>query len=435
MILGLAKRSCIFAMLLGITAAANASFHLWQISEIYSNADGTIQFIELRTSAGGQQFLAGHAITSSQGATTRTFTIPVDLPGNTTNRNFLIGTQGFAALGLVAPDYVVPNNFLFITNGTVNWAGVDIVSYASLPTNGTLSIDRNGVTGVNSPTNFSGQTGSITPATAPGAPVIGAATPGSGQATIDFGPPASTGGVPITGYTVTCNPGAVSAAGTAPPITVTGLTNGTSYACSVTAANAAGTGPASATVNVTPRAVVKSFTGTSPTGTGTVMASFTGGGATCGFGASRLIALVGDPASPPSGSAPADVAFPHGLFLFSTTGCTAGSTITMTMTYPAALPAATQYWKYGPTAAQPAPSWYALPATISGNSATFTITDGDLGDDDLSANGAIADQGGPGIPAPVGGGASIPTMSEWVLILLAAVLGLSGLVATRRIAR
>ena len=91
--------------------------------------------------------------------------------------------------------------------------------------------------------------------------------------------------------------------------------------------------------------------------------------------------------------------FPHGLFDFSATGCTAGSTLAFTMVYPQALPAGTQYWKYGPTAANPAAHWYVLPATITGNTATFSITDGGLGDDDLAANGTIVDQGGPGVPA------------------------------------
>jgi mono/diheme cytochrome c family protein len=89
-------------------------------------------------------------------------------------------------------------------------------------------------------------------ATAPGAPSIGTATPGNGQATISFTPPANSGGSPITGYTVTCNPGGFNASGPDSPLTVTGLSNGTPYACSVQATNAVGTGSASASANVTP---------------------------------------------------------------------------------------------------------------------------------------------------------------------------------------
>ena len=90
------------------------------------------------------------------------------------------------------------------------------------------------------------------PATAPGAPTIGAATPGNNQATINFTPPASNGGSAITSYVATCTPGPVTGSNTASPITVTGLTNGTPYSCSVQAINAIGAGPASVTVGVTP---------------------------------------------------------------------------------------------------------------------------------------------------------------------------------------
>ncbi len=148
-------------VLLVSAGTARASFHLWQLNEIYSNADGTVQFIELIALAGGQQFLTGHTITSSQGATTHSFTFPLDLPGDTAGRTFLVGTAGFAALGLVTPDYTVPNGFLFTTNGSVNFAGVDSVSWTALPVDGVMSIDRFGAMAINSPKNFAGATGSV----------------------------------------------------------------------------------------------------------------------------------------------------------------------------------------------------------------------------------------------------------------------------------
>lgn len=88
--------------------------------------------------------------------------------------------------------------------------------------------------------------------TVPGAPVIGAATGGNGQATINFTPPANNGGSAITSYTATCNPGNISAVGGASPIIVSGLANNTIHTCSVTAANGVGDGQASAIVSVTP---------------------------------------------------------------------------------------------------------------------------------------------------------------------------------------
>jgi trimeric autotransporter adhesin len=85
----------------------------------------------------------------------------------------------------------------------------------------------------------------------------------------------------------------------------------------------------------------------------------------------------------------------------------------MTIAYPGSLPANTQYWKYGPRPGNPTPSWYVLPATFNGNSVTFTITDGQLGDDDLIANGTIVDQGGPGVPPPP----TVPINARWLLAL------------------
>ncbi|MBK7472945.1 MAG: hypothetical protein IPI73_22305 [Betaproteobacteria bacterium] len=149
--------------------SAHASFHTFQINEIYSSpSDGAIQFIELRESQGafGQNFFAGNTLTSGSGAGQQTFVFPSNLPSsNTAGKFVLIGTQSFAALGVVAPDYIVPDGFLSQPAGAVNFAFVDSVNYTQLPGDGATSIDRNGVPQTNSPRNFAGATGSI-----PGAP-------------------------------------------------------------------------------------------------------------------------------------------------------------------------------------------------------------------------------------------------------------------------
>jgi sugar lactone lactonase YvrE len=105
--------------------------------------------------------------------------------------------------------------------------------------------------------SFTSSTISLTVAAIlPGAPTIGSATPGNAQATVSFTPPASSGGGTITSYTVTSSPGGLTGSGPASPITVTGLTNGTSYTFTVTATNSAGTGPASVPSNaITPAAL------------------------------------------------------------------------------------------------------------------------------------------------------------------------------------
>ena len=57
--------------------------------------------------------------------------------------------------------------------------------------------------------------------------------------------PASNGGAPITGYTVTATPGKLSSTGTASPITVAGLVNGVAYSFSVKASNSVSSSAAS----------------------------------------------------------------------------------------------------------------------------------------------------------------------------------------------
>jgi hypothetical protein len=164
----------------------------------------------------------------------------------------------------------------------------------------------------------------------PNAPTIGTATNvGSGRAfnngrsDVTFTAPAYTGRLPITGYTVTSNPGGFTGTGSASPITVTGLQSSTAYTFTVTGTNSVGTSAASAASNsITATTVPQAPTiGTATAGvqsaTVTFTANATGGSAITGYTVT----------SSPGGFTGTGAASP-----ISVTGLTAGTAYTFTTT-------------------------------------------------------------------------------------------------------
>jgi hypothetical protein len=150
--------------------AAFANFHLFQIEQIFSNADGTVQFVVLHesTNSNGENLLGGNPLISMHAGTNKLFTFPGNLPSLiTAGKRALIATQGFAALGIVTPDYIIPNGFLPTDGGTLNYAGADSVTYSALPTDGVTAITRTGAMIPNVATNFAGATGSVVAVAAP----------------------------------------------------------------------------------------------------------------------------------------------------------------------------------------------------------------------------------------------------------------------------
>jgi hypothetical protein len=215
-------------------------------------------------------------------------------------------------------------------------------------------------------------------------------------------------------FTVTPSAGYVAEVGG----TCDGALTGTTYTTDAI------TGSCTVSASFSPEPV-RTFTGPTATGSGTATVSFTGGGDSCAFApqgdgplqSAFFIPVADHPKSPPAGSAPEGVAFSEGLLDFVLLNCTPGSTIAFTVTYPSAIDPDASYWKYGPEPGNPTPHWYVLPAVIAGNTVTFSITDGGLGDDDLVANGVIVDQGGPGVPPP-----PIPTLGMGALVVLSLAL-------------
>ena len=156
---------------LGIPATARASFHLWRIVEVYSNASGTVQFIEMQTDTGGQTLMkSANADFATNG---HTYFFDHDLVGDTTNKKMLLATPGYDALaGVPAADYHLGvNNFFNPAGDTLNFDGFNTLTFSAgqLPTNGTQALYRafNPPTqstftiGTNQATNFAGTTGTV----------------------------------------------------------------------------------------------------------------------------------------------------------------------------------------------------------------------------------------------------------------------------------
>ena len=202
-------------------------------------------------------------------------------------------------------------------------------------TNGTaytFTVTATNTIGTGSP---SAASNSVTPATVPGAPVIGTATAGNAQASVSFTAPASNGGSPITGYTVTSSPGGITASGTVSPITVIGLTDGSAYTFNVTATNGVGTGTASAASNsVTPLSPLSIATSSLPP-------------ANVGLAYSQTVAATGgtDPDSftVSGGALPAGLSLSSGGVVSGTPTAGGSSTFTIKVTDAASATASQTY--------------------------------------------------------------------------------------------
>ncbi len=98
---------------------------------------------------------------------TNTFVYPNDLPSNLTrNHKVLVATQGFANLGIVTPDFVVPNGFLGTGAGRITCCDGYEFGYSALPVDGVNALNANRNVVPNVATNFAGASASVTAAPA-----------------------------------------------------------------------------------------------------------------------------------------------------------------------------------------------------------------------------------------------------------------------------
>lgn len=197
------------------------------------------------------------AATAGDGQATVTLTAPVDNGGSPVTSYEVTASPGNITVVSTGTSIVVTG----LSNGTSYTFSVKAVNAAGSST-------------------ASAASNIVIPATVPGIPANVVATPGNGQATVTFTPPADNGGSPVTGYEVTASPGNITVVSTGTTIVVPGLSNGTSYTFTVKAVNSAGSGAASAPSNqVTPYGTSggSSSTPTTPTSTVTPVSTVSSG--------------------------------------------------------------------------------------------------------------------------------------------------------------
>jgi len=164
--MGSVKRFLVLAgMVIAVTVLfslpAMSGSHTWVINEIYSNADGTLQFVEMWTPSPNEFQIGGKSVHANAASSS---TFPANLPMNsTTNKHLLLATSGFAALpGAPTPDLTIPSGFFNINGDTIQWhiyvASILSFGLGDLPTDGIQSLNKDGTTGPATPTNFADDT-------------------------------------------------------------------------------------------------------------------------------------------------------------------------------------------------------------------------------------------------------------------------------------
>ena len=163
---------CIALALCAMTSVAAALPGTFHIDQVYSSADGSVQFVVIRDDGqndcdSGENKWAGQMLVSTGPGPQKNYVFPTDLSTcKTSGKHMLIATGGFAALGLVTPDYVIPDGFLQTPQGNVIFASISRVSYTALPNDGIHAIDELGNVVPNLARNFAGASGSVVPGSA-----------------------------------------------------------------------------------------------------------------------------------------------------------------------------------------------------------------------------------------------------------------------------
>jgi hypothetical protein len=168
------------AILLTAPAAALAGIHTWDVAEVFSNADGTIQFVEfVDAGISGTEINIGSSGSTSSNAKSFGWSGSNVAPP-TNGKRFLVGSQTFQNLTGAPPvDRTMPLTFnsnpilpFFFqpASDTVNFIAYDSCPFTAIPTNGvgSFNCETNVNQTTNSPTNYAGTPGSVIASLAPG---------------------------------------------------------------------------------------------------------------------------------------------------------------------------------------------------------------------------------------------------------------------------
>ena len=148
--------AAILSLALAGTAAAQSTF---RVSQVFSNLDGTIQYVSLTETAGldNQGMFKGLTLTITHAGVAKQFTFydnlatfrtahltivvaatPILLPAPTiedNNGNLTVSAH---------PDFVAAARFVAANGGTIDFAGIDQVNYPALPADGSTAWYRDG---------------------------------------------------------------------------------------------------------------------------------------------------------------------------------------------------------------------------------------------------------------------------------------------------
>jgi len=143
-------------MLIALASHAASAQSTFRITQVFSSLDGVWQFVELTESAGlnGQHHLTGLTLTStSSSGLSKKFTFRSDLSTeDTAHVSIIVSTaenEWFDWWMQIPPTLLpyypggsLPQRFVPTDGGTLDFAGVDSVTYATLPTDGMKALYR-----------------------------------------------------------------------------------------------------------------------------------------------------------------------------------------------------------------------------------------------------------------------------------------------------